>query len=101
MLAFFLTHFVEYFYLPSHGPWYLGNVYGNVFVWPLVALVGFAWSKTKFWPLRPLKHILSHVIHHTMLMEEIHHKLHTGEDHPRVQARRAAGEHPTPRRDDG
>jgi hypothetical protein len=38
--------------------------------------------------------------HNRLLSEEIHHKLHTGKDHPRVVARMAAGEHPTPPRPD-
>jgi hypothetical protein len=53
-LAFFLTHFVEYFYLPKGAPWYTGNVYGNVFVVPIVAVLGWFWSRSRFWPVRPV-----------------------------------------------
>lgn len=34
---------------------------------------------------------------HQQLTEEIHHLLYAGKPHPRVQARVAAGEHPTPK----
>ena len=99
MIAFFLTHWFQYFYVPGHGPWYSGNVWGNVFVIAVIVPLGFAWSKTKFWPLRPVKHALehlqSHARHQTQLVEEMHHLAHTGKEHPRVIARREAGQHPT------
>ena len=55
MLAFFLVHFVEYNYLPAHGPFYTGAVWGNVFVVPVVVALGWLWSRSKFWPLRPVE----------------------------------------------
>lgn len=51
-----LLHFFHYFYVPSTGPWYTGNIWGNVFVAPVVVVLAFVWSKTKFWPLRPIQH---------------------------------------------
>jgi hypothetical protein len=41
-------------YAPSGGPWWAGNVYGNVFVIPIVAVLGFIWSRSHWWPLRPI-----------------------------------------------
>lgn len=99
-LAFFLTHWFEFNYSGQPGePWYHAATWPNVFVIAITFSAGWVWSKTKFWPLRPLKHILAHVRHHTMLLEEVHHLAHTGKPHPRVQARIDAGEPPTPRRD--
>lgn len=93
-----MIHFLHYFYVPSTGPWYTGNVWGNVFVGPVVLAIGYAWSKTKFWPLRPAQHALAHVKHLVVMTEELHHFHATGELHPRVQARIDAGEPPTPPR---
>lgn len=93
--------------MPTHGAWYTANVWGNFFVVPILVAGGFLWSKTRFWPLRPIKHAiqdahrkldesLAHHHHNQLMIEELHHKLHTGEDHPRVKARKEAGLHPTP-----
>lgn len=56
MIATVFLHFWHYFYVPAAGPWYSGNVWGNVFVIAVVAPLGWLWSKSKFWPLRPIKH---------------------------------------------
>lgn len=40
-----------FFYSFPHGA-----VWGNVLVIPVVAVFGWVWSKTKFWPIRPLTH---------------------------------------------
>jgi len=53
--ATILLHFLQYFYAPAHGAWYTGNVWGNVFVVAVVAPLGWLWSRTKFWPLRPIR----------------------------------------------
>lgn len=56
MMAFFLTHFVEFFYTGiGHEPWYHAVSWGNVFVIAILAPLGWLWAKTKFWPLRPIK----------------------------------------------
>lgn len=65
MLAAFVAHFLQYFYLPNGAPWYTGNVYGNVFVIPIAACLGWAWSRSRFWPLRPIKHAVDKL--HTKL----------------------------------
>ena len=100
MLAFFLTHWLYFNYAEPGQPWYHAADWPNVFVILIVAPLGFIWSKTRFWPLVPLKHVYEHSLHHSLMLEEMHHFMHTGEEHPRVKARRDAGEHPTPRRTD-
>jgi hypothetical protein len=44
---------------------------------------------------RKLAVLRAHAEHQSKLVEEMHHLAHTGKEHPRVIARRAAGEHPT------
>jgi hypothetical protein len=56
--ATIFIHFFHYFYVPSTGPWYAGNVWGNVFVIIVVAPLGWLWSKTRFWPMRPAEHLI-------------------------------------------
>jgi hypothetical protein len=53
--AVFFSHFFHYFYVPTSGPWYAGNVWGNVFVIAIVAPLGWLWAKSKFWPLIPIQ----------------------------------------------
>lgn len=50
-----LLHFWHYFYVPSQGAWYTGNVWGNVFVVAVLAPLGWLWARTKFWPLKPIE----------------------------------------------
>lgn len=59
--TFFLLHFWHFFYVPTTGPWYTGSIWGNVFVVPVVVGLGFIWSKTKFWPLKPLERGVRHL----------------------------------------
>ena len=61
MPAIFLSHWFHFFYVPAGEPWYHGNVWGNVFVIAVVAPLGWVWSKTRFWPLRPVQHGLRHL----------------------------------------
>lgn len=111
MLAFVLTHWFQYFYVPAHGSWFEGNVWGNAMVLLVLGPLGWVWSRTKFWPLRPIRHgigllhakvdehhaeLLEHHEHQSQLIEEMHHLAHTSEEHPRVLARREAGLGPTP-----
>ena len=56
MIAAFLSHWFHYFYIPAGEPWYHGNVWGNLFVVAVIFPLGWLWSRTKFWPLRPLRH---------------------------------------------
>jgi hypothetical protein len=57
MEALFFIHFFHYFYVPSSGPWYAGNIWGNVFVIAVVFPLGYLWSKLKWWPLKPMEHL--------------------------------------------
>ena len=89
-------HFVQYNYAPAGQPWYAGATWPNVFVGPTIIVVGWLWSRTRFWPLRPLNHAVAHLKHVVTMTEELHYLAHTGEYHPRVKARVAAGEPHTP-----
>ena len=51
-----MTNFVHFFYLGK--PWYTGNAWGNVFVLAILIPGGWLWSRTKFWPLRPVRRAL-------------------------------------------
>ena len=42
--------------------WPNGAIWGNVVVVSVLVPLGWVWSKTKFWPLRPIKHAL-HGLH--------------------------------------
>lgn len=50
-----MIHFLRFMYDGSPD-WWTGNVYGNVFVVVILGPLGWLWSKTRFWPLRPIKH---------------------------------------------
>lgn len=66
MLAFFLTHWVQFNYTGEPGtPWYHAATWPNVFVLAITLTLGYVWSRTKYWPLRPIKHALEGV--HTKL----------------------------------
>jgi hypothetical protein len=44
----FFTHWFQYFYVPGHGPWYGGAVWGNLFVVPIAVLLGsLLWPPTR------------------------------------------------------
>lgn len=49
-----LLAFWHAMYVPRTGPFYDGQVWGNVFVIAVLAPAGWVWSRTKFWPLGPL-----------------------------------------------
>lgn len=53
MGSVFFLHFLQSMYAGS--PWYVGQVWGNVFVVAIVGPLGWLWAKTKFWPLAPIK----------------------------------------------
>jgi hypothetical protein len=70
-----IVGFFHYFYIPSKGAWYTGNVWGNVFVIVVVAPLGWIWAKTKYWPLHPIHVELSHL--HSKTSEMLgHHRQH-------------------------
>lgn len=48
-------HFWHTMYWPVSGPWYDGAIWGNVFVVPVAAVLGWLWARTKFWPLKPIE----------------------------------------------
>lgn len=67
--------------------WFWSEIKGNLLAVPPCGLVAAVWARWKVLPAWR---------RHREMIQEVHHKLHTGRDHPRVEARRARGEHPTP-----
>jgi len=53
-----LTHWFQFNYAPPGQPFYQGATWGNVFVILVVAPLGWLWSRTKFWPIRPVRRAL-------------------------------------------
>lgn len=41
--------------------WPSGAIWGNVVVVTVLAPVGWIWSRSKWWPLRPIRHAISSV----------------------------------------
>lgn len=74
MSGFFLSNWFHYFYAPTNGPWYAGNVWGNVFVVFVAFPLGYVWSKTKFWPLRPMQKGFKSVEEHFVRIHQHHAK---------------------------
>jgi hypothetical protein len=98
----FLTY---YFAGPGKTPWWERAVWGNVWACVPCGVLAVLYARAKLAAHRKAQHdehveAMAEAKHHTMLAEEMHHKLSTGKDHPRVVARMAAGEHPTPPRPD-
>jgi hypothetical protein len=77
-LAFVLTHWFQYNYAPRGQPFYLGADRPNAFILLVLAPAGCLWSRTKWWPLRPIKRALTTL--HSKL--DAHHK----ELHARLDA---------------
>lgn len=50
-----LLVFLHYMYAPVGHPWWMGNVWGNFFIGFILVPLAWIWSKTKFFPLRPLQ----------------------------------------------
>jgi hypothetical protein len=68
-------------------------VIAGVLIWPPTRRRIHKFADTKLDSVhKKLDEHLEHTKHQTMLMEEIHHKIHTGKDHPRVIARTKAKE---------
>jgi hypothetical protein len=85
-----MTHWFTYNFAPAHEPWYHGNIYGNMWAWILCGALAAMWIRAKFIAVH------NKLREHKHMLEEIHHKVHTGKDHPRVVARLSSGKHPTP-----
>ena len=43
-----MTHFLQYFYVPASGPWYSGNVWGNIVAVTILGPLGVWWAHVKF-----------------------------------------------------
>ena len=52
-MLWFLGNFLHFFF--GGHPWYQGAVWGNVVAIIPCGIIGWLWSKTKFWPLNHLK----------------------------------------------
>jgi hypothetical protein len=74
MLAtFFLAHWFFFFFVGK--PWYLAAIWGNVFCILVLAPLGWIWSKTKFFPLRPLNESVR-LLHKKVDQSIAHHEAH-------------------------
>lgn len=60
-------------YWPSDQPFWMGAIWGNVFCVLVLGPLGYAWSKTKFWPLNALHHKMD-ALHQRH--DETHERLH-------------------------
>lgn len=40
-------HWFQYFYVPAHGPFWTGNVWGNVFVDVVIVPLAWLWSRAQ------------------------------------------------------
>jgi hypothetical protein len=82
MLAVFFTPAWRFFFDPPGHPFYEGNVYGNlVAIAPsaiIVTVAGYAWKRSRWWPLIPLQH----AVHGLHVKLDAHHK----ELHARLDA---------------
>lgn len=59
----YIVQWFQFNYVPSNGhPFYTGATWANVFVGPIVIAIGWLWSKSKYWPLKPLEHAV-HRLH--------------------------------------
>jgi hypothetical protein len=81
-----IVHFLHFFFAQPGQPWYQAAVWGNVVAIAPCGIIAFLWGRAV-----ERRHLL-HLKHGNMLLEELHHLAHTGEPHPRVTARLAAGE---------
>lgn len=107
-----MLHFLEFFFWTPHTPFYKAAVWGNVVAVVPCGILAVMWSRSKTAATHALlrQHhaedqahqalVLAHAEHQSQLAEEQHWLAYTGRPHPRVEARRAAGEHPTPKRKD-
>jgi hypothetical protein len=85
-----VLHFLHFFFAQPGQPWYQAAVWGNVVAIAPTGILAFLWGRAV-----ERRHAIL-ASHHLMLLEELHHLVHTGEHHPRVKARVAAGRPHTP-----
>jgi hypothetical protein len=57
----YFINFFHYMYIPHGAPFYQGNIWGNAFVIAVIAPLGYIWSKTESFPLKPIQHGLKHL----------------------------------------
>jgi hypothetical protein len=67
------THWLQFFFVGK--PWYVAAIWGNIFCVIVAAPLAWLWSKTKFWPLRPLNAAVHGLhekfdAHHTQVVAE-------------------------------
>jgi hypothetical protein len=87
MLAFFLTHWFQYNYLPHGEAWYRAADWPNAMIGLVLVPLGWLWSKTKFWPIRPVTKGIEHL--HAKLDQhhkELHARLDAHEEMHRAHA---------------
>jgi hypothetical protein len=41
------VNFWNFFFQPSTGPWYTGNVWGNMVAWVICGILAIAWGRRK------------------------------------------------------
>ena len=41
-------NFYHFFFYPSTGPWYSGNVWGNMVAWVICGVIAVLWGRRKF-----------------------------------------------------
>lgn len=68
--SFFLAHWISFFYAFP-----LGAVWGNVFVIFVLVPLGWVWTRTKFWPLKPIEKGVS-LLHKKVDKSIAHHESH-------------------------
>jgi len=78
--SFFLSHWFAFNYAPTGGAWWTGAVWPNVFVVLVAAPLGWLWSRTRYWPLKPIQHGIRRL--------EAHHQRH--DEHNEWAARELA-----------
>ncbi len=59
-----MAQFLHFFFAQPGQPWYQAAVWGNVVAIVPCGIVGWVWSRTRFWPLRPVRHALEKIHDH-------------------------------------
>lgn len=51
-------NFYHFFFQPTVGPWYTGNVWGNMVAWVICGFIAIIWGRRKFikWDKRRKEH---------------------------------------------
>lgn len=81
----FIVDFWKFFFAPDNGPWFTGNVWGNVVAMIpcgiIGGLIGTFWAKSKYWPFKLLHKKLDRLHErHDEHAADIEHVLHVLED---------------------